>query len=602
MKNRFAAMILFFTLCIPLCCVPAHGEDLWSEDYYHASDTTGELSEAQRDSLDEDCIEFMKQYHYDLALLCLTAKNYEDSTLGEKAEAYYESCGFGYGEGRDGFLWVYDADADQVTLFSFGAAEGIVTQDYEAFITDAALSLKEEHGIFGILYSGIRYLSNYLDNSAKTVEDGTGVERGGEGSALPAWYPADTENFPFYHDEDAPRVIDDADIFSDVEEQVLEARITEIRAELRRDIVIYTDVTDYGLGKDICAADFYDFNGYGYGSEREGVCLYIDMDPNDRGWWCCCTGSETMGLYSADIANSVDDVLYEYMSSGRYSPGVANWIENIRMLYIKGNPFVPEWYPAAGETLTPRHDPDAPRVVDELGLLTEAEIAELTARATEIAQRHGVDVAIHTMISPVGMSYNEVGGNYYTYMGYGFGENYDGIILNVFKREGYYATPRIAAFGSVTDKLSELNEDRMWDACSDRMEKFEYHRAMSYWLDQTDHMLRTGRVQRSTLYWVLIGLAGLLAGSVFGGISLGMARAKMNKPAEQRDADAYIDPGSRITDAGSYYLYTTTSRRYDPPRERSSHSSSGGSSSSGSYSGSYSGSSGSSHSGSGRSF
>ena len=82
-----------------------------------------------------------------LALLCLTAKNYEDSTLGEKAEAYYESCGFGYGEGRDGFLWVYDADADQVTLFSFGAAEGIVTQDYEAFITDAALSLKEEHGI-----------------------------------------------------------------------------------------------------------------------------------------------------------------------------------------------------------------------------------------------------------------------------------------------------------------------------------------------------------------------------------------------------------------------------------------------------------------------
>ena len=56
MKNRFAAMILFFTLCIPLCCVPAHGEDLWSEDYYRASDTTGELSEAQRDSLDEDCI------------------------------------------------------------------------------------------------------------------------------------------------------------------------------------------------------------------------------------------------------------------------------------------------------------------------------------------------------------------------------------------------------------------------------------------------------------------------------------------------------------------------------------------------------------------
>ncbi|MBR3561904.1 MAG: hypothetical protein IKN81_10350 [Oscillospiraceae bacterium] len=52
-------------------------------------------------------------------------------------------------------------------------------------------------------------------------------------------------------------------------------------------IVIYTDVTDYDLGKDICAADFYDFNGYGYGGEHEGICLFIDMDAYDRGWWVC---------------------------------------------------------------------------------------------------------------------------------------------------------------------------------------------------------------------------------------------------------------------------------------------------------------------------
>ena len=110
-------------------------------------------------------------------------------------------------------------------------------------------------------------------------------------SGLPAWYPADPKNFPFYHDEAAPRVVDSADLFTEAEEQRIEARITELRQALSWDIVIYTDKTDYGHGKDILAADFYDFNGYGYGDEREGICLFIDRDPADRGWWACCTGS-----------------------------------------------------------------------------------------------------------------------------------------------------------------------------------------------------------------------------------------------------------------------------------------------------------------------
>ena len=88
--------------------------------------------------------------------------------------------------------------------------------------------------------------------------------------------------------------------------------------------------------------------------------------------------------------------------------------------------------------------------------------------------------------------------------------------------------------------------------------------------------------------------------SIFGGISLGTAKAKMAKPVEQRDADAYISSDSRIRDAGRFYLYTTTSRRYDPPQTKSSGG--GGSSHRSSYSSSYHGSSGRSHSGSGRRF
>ena len=397
-----------------------------------------------------------------------------------------------------------------------------------------------------------------------------------------------------------PRVLDEADIFTDSEEAKIEARLTELRQELDRDFVIYTDVTDHGQGKKLRAADFYDSNGYGCGPEREGVCLFIDMDPNDRGWWVCCTGSATMGLYTEEAANALDDALYAYMAGGQYAAGVLDWAENFAGMYRKGIPFAPDWYPNAGEEAVFHHDPEAPRLVDELGYLTFAQAAELSERAAKISERYGVDVAIHTMKAIPGTYSRDVADTYYASMGYGLGDGFDGILLTVFKEEGYYPYPRIVAFGSAAERLTEVNNERLRSACAESLEAGEHYAALSGWLDRTDHMLRTGRVPEGLLHWILVVLGGGALGALFGGISLLRARAKMKKPAVKRDADDYIEGSSSIRSAGRYYLYTTTSRRYDPPQEKSSRSSGGGGRSS--YSGSYSGSSGSSHSGSGRSF
>ena len=35
-----------------------------------------------------------------------------------------------------------------------------------------------------------------------------------------------------------------------------------MREELGKDIVVFTDVSTYGLGQDVYAGDFFDFNGY----------------------------------------------------------------------------------------------------------------------------------------------------------------------------------------------------------------------------------------------------------------------------------------------------------------------------------------------------
>ena len=425
-----------------------------------------------------------------------------------------------------------------------------------------------------------------------------GVERVGENDSLPEWYPVNTKNFPFYHDEDAPRVVDKADLFSTSEEAALEKRISEIHEELDRDIVIYTDVTDYGLGKDILAADFYDFNGYGCGSEREGFCLFIDMDPDDRGGWTCGTGSDTRGLHTEKIANLLDDDLYYYLGNGDYYDGVKAWVEDVYRLYLKGDPFL-NWLPDRNEKFERFHNADASRVIDYSDGLTDSEKSELSASAKEVADKYGIDVVVLVTDFTSSLDLKEYAEKYYKYTGYGYGDDYRGIMLCVDRYGGSNET-EILTFGDgvrMTDKAKE----RMTDHLQSKIGSGGLAAAIENWIGEADHLQKTGRVPRSLGSWLGTTVFGSILGSVVGYFQLGGAKRRMATPRTQVNADAYVVADTlAIIPVGDRLVNTSTSRVYAPITR----SSSGGSGSSGgsSYSGSYSGSSGSSHSGSGRSF
>ncbi|MBE5999236.1 MAG: TPM domain-containing protein [Sarcina sp.] len=664
---------------------------LWTEEYYRAVDTTGGLSEAEVESLDNTCLEFMQAWKADLSLLAVKSSDHEGASLAEVAEGYYMDCGFGYGSGRDGFQMVWDTETGEVLIKAFGQAQSLIPESYLEFVAGSVGKFEEEYGHFGPMYATARHLSNYLrgsgdsdtadpaaaaageagaaagggdaedpaaasaavtgtegsetrqtdteagtDRSSKDLQPGdlqtiksadagtgeTGSSAGsgegrmlpdgqvpdadlrvGEGADMPAWYPKDPAGFPFYHDESAPRVVDVADLFSDREEAQMEARLSEIRSELGKDIVIFTDVSTYGLSRSVYAADFYDFNGYGIGEDREGVCLMVCMDPQDRGWWCCCTGPETMGLYTETVANQIDDLLYEYMRAGEYGPGVSDWIENFRRIYVTGSPYNEAWALIEENSFERFHDADAPRIVDDAGLFTGEEIGQLRAQASSISEKYGVDVVIHTALNEGLLDRSTYADRFYITHGYGLGENYDGIQLTIFKRPNYEGGEVVSAYGSPVKKLTQVNQRRLESRCDSLLLPGQYYQAAGQWLSQTDHMLRTGRAPRSSASWEFTTILELLAGLVFGGISLGRAKVGMATPQMKVNADSYVEPGSlKIKKVRDTFLDSRVNRIYSPPPKEDHSdrgSSSGGSSS---YSGSYSGSSGSTHSGSGRNF
>lgn len=169
-----------------------------------------------------------------------------------------------------------------------------------------------------------------------------GITSEGEDSSsrtLPSWYPEDVNSFRDFHNENAPRIVDNADLFTDSEEQYLSGMIRASITATKADLVIYTDTTNYGLGNQLCAADFYQFNGYGLGDDYNGSVLFINMDPMDREYYTAVRG-ESRKYITEDTINKLHDRAYDDMKDGDYAAAMEKYIDGITGLFTTGK--VPE--------------------------------------------------------------------------------------------------------------------------------------------------------------------------------------------------------------------------------------------------------------------
>lgn len=81
---------------------------------------------------------------------------------------------------------------------------------------------------------------------------------------------------------ETPRVVDGADLISDSTAAELETKIAEIATTYNFDVVIVTENSIGDKTPTAYADDYFDYNGYGYGENRDGMLLLVAMDQ--RGW------------------------------------------------------------------------------------------------------------------------------------------------------------------------------------------------------------------------------------------------------------------------------------------------------------------------------
>ncbi len=115
-------------------------------------------------------------------------------------------------------------------------------------------------------------------------------------------------------DEDE-KVYDFADLLTDSEEEALYTKIQEYIEEFNMDMVIVT-IDDNNKSSDMAYADdFYDYNNFGVGSNRDGLLFLIDMD--NRRMYISTTG-EAIRMYDDARIDYILDDTYSYIKSADY--------------------------------------------------------------------------------------------------------------------------------------------------------------------------------------------------------------------------------------------------------------------------------------------
>ncbi len=639
MKKILIFLLAFILLFPALSLLSARADELWSEEYYRAIDLTGGLSDAQKESLDEDCIAFMKKYETDMVLIAVRTEDYENSSMSSLAWTFFDEYGFGYGEDRNGIIVIADPSIHAIEILTNGSADGYYTQKYLDYVVENAWEFEDKYGIYGILYYTEGLLENWYESIAEreaanageaeseaetetealdpeviagvpapeefdpdTVTDGSELKKEAEAEAA----GSETDKpFEYFHDENAPRVTDLADIFTDEEEKQMEERVGQIRAELNRDIAVVTDLNSAGKEHMGYATDFYETHGYGCGDDYEGAILFICMDPEDRDFTTACAGPETRALFTEEYANELDDALFEYMADGKYGEGVLDWIENFHTLYVKGSPFCPSWMPDDEASFVRFHNDGSVIIDDEASVFTNGQKDALEKKISDLSKQYGLDLVVATVKQNEGLSIEEYSEKFYKYNGCGYGDDYDGILLTIFAKN----TPELYMYtsGKGTEKLSDVNKGRLLGFLGNKIDSytFEPFDGVDRYIDQVGHMLKTGRVPRSNAYWIWIVIFSSIVGSIFGSAFLKRAKKKMETPALSVSAGEYLIPQSLQINGSDRYLrsstHTNRGKYYVPPSSSSSTRSSSSSSRS-SYTSSYRSSSGRSYSGSSRKF
>ena len=572
MKKLWAAalVVIFATLLL----IPS-GAALLGETQQRVYDAAELFSQEEEDELERLIDAFTAAYDVDFVVLTSDEPYEQDGR--EYVSGYYTENGFGVGENNTGLLLFFDIYNGDVWIFNTTDITQPFTSERKTLILDVTISAASNGTYAEAVLAAIEEAVHYIEGGSD--RDAAELERIAYEESLSK-------------PDGRPRVYDDAGLFSQKETDELESLISDFINLYNMDFVVVTTNDAEGKSAMEYADDYFDYNGFGIGENRDGALYLIDMDNREA--WISTRG--VMMYYLTDNRqNSIWDVVYPYIGESQYYISAKSMLKEVEY-------YINEGIPDDVYILD-----TGPRVFDYAGIFESYEIEALEERISDLIDSHYTDCLIITLDEegyPGAENESQYAENFYNSNYYGVNSNRNGIVYIINVRAG---TTFVSVYGSMDYYLLYLADkndksDSEFGNVSDYIINGDYYGSANAIIDQSikliddyyDLYYYTPPLTLGEVLFTLI--AALIVGMIYYSVTNRKYKLKAGTYTYNYKKNTTVE----MTNIADIYIRTDVVKT-----RKSSDNSSGGSGSSGgggSRSSSHSSSSGSSHGGSGRSF
>lgn len=352
-------------------------------------------------------------------------------------------------------------------------------------------------------------------------------------------------------------------------------------------IDIRVDVLSETSDDDICetAAWLYSKYGYGYGKNKEGITLTIQMNklddyiyakPAENGWCVYANLREDRGSsqelvdvlyaavepYMADEAWNGEDMT---MSATALTQAVDAMAEAATDYILTNCPpeYSAENIDTAEENTADQNSVEMKYVFDVSDLLSFEQWEELESRAETISKRQNCGIYFALVDDFTDYGYGDIYEVTYTIYHdneLGMGENRDGIIVMLSMEERDYA---MFVYGEYAEYVfNEYGQLMLEEAFLDDFGENDWYGGISHYLDTCDEFLTKAEegkpVRESPLPSIAIATG---ASCLIAAIVCSVFKYRMRTVHQQTEANAYITEGGlQLTDQYDQYTHTTETR------------------------------------------
>lgn len=287
-----------------------------------------------------------------------------------------------------------------------------------------------------------------------------------------------------------------------------------------------------------------------------GITDYVIMMENDTSWYVHVGGKGEV----IDVA-AEDALRAAYDADETYIGGVGAYMD-AAVLH-----FPP--LPAATEAALPENEQF---LYDEADLLTDPEEEKLVQKLEEVSHATNAQIVVVTLASMDGGNIDEFIDYLYDNMGFGYGENHDGVLLLVSMDPREY---RILSNGYAGTAIGPDQIDTLCDIVQPYLTKGTYATAFTYFANESEDFLAY-YLEGSPFNAGKSFMISLVIGIIAGLITAFVMKGKLKSVRKQDSARVYVKKGSmRLTYSRDIFLYRNVERTKKQERVESTSSGSG---------------------------